>query len=234
METCRKNSPDTFKNLEQNEGTNLTNEPYCLQANDARHEIINKAGQNLYKGETVEVFRKSFTVVDDISAMRSKMFEHSGVNENLGRQQVPNYEPIVLKICIGLRKTGYLQNPLVTKELSSISNKPLNPSLKDLFKLGINARDSDIRNFLRHNDIKLGYNVTNKIEILDEDIQKKKDLPLRLKEIKNEIKIMISLVEDAEKQLYWKQFYNENKEKGEETLKSILNDLTNNKFSFFS
>ena len=56
METWRKNSPDTFKNIASNEGTNLINEPFCSQANDARHEIINKAGQNLYKGETADVF----------------------------------------------------------------------------------------------------------------------------------------------------------------------------------
>ena len=56
METWRKNSPDTFKNIASNEGTNLTNEPYCAQANDARHKIINKTGQHLYKGETADVF----------------------------------------------------------------------------------------------------------------------------------------------------------------------------------
>ena len=68
-----------YSSLESNEGTNLTNEPFCAQANDARHEIINKAGQNLFKGETVEVFRKSFTVVDDIAAIHAKMFDYAGM-----------------------------------------------------------------------------------------------------------------------------------------------------------
>ena len=73
METWKKNSPDTFKNIASNEGTNLTNEPFCAQTNDTRHDIINKAGQNLNKGETVDVFKKSFNVVDDIARMRSKI-----------------------------------------------------------------------------------------------------------------------------------------------------------------
>ena len=59
-------------------------------------------------------------------------------------------------------------------------------------------------------------------------------MPIRLKEIKNELKIMISLVDDAEEQLYWKQIYNENKHKEETVLKSILEGLTKNDFSNFS
>ena len=45
---------------------------------------------------------------------------------------------------------------------------------------------------------------------------------------------MISLVDDAEEQLYWKQIYNENKHKEETVLKSMLEGLTNNDFSNFS
>ena len=45
---------------------------------------------------------------------------------------------------------------------------------------------------------------------------------------------MISLVDDAEEQLYWKQIYNENKHKEETVLKSILEGLTKNDFSNFS
>ena len=58
MESCRKKASDLYSSLESNERTNLTNEPFCAQEN----EIINKAGQNLFKGETVEVFCKSFTI----------------------------------------------------------------------------------------------------------------------------------------------------------------------------
>ena len=149
METWRKNSPDTFKNIASNEGTNLINEPFCSQANDARHEIINKAGQNLYKGETADVFKKSFAVVDDIARMRSKMFDHAGVSDGHQSQHIPDYEPVMFKICIGLRKTKNLMKPLENRELFSVNNKPLNPCLKDLFNMGTNARDSDIRKILR-------------------------------------------------------------------------------------
>ena len=45
---------------------------------------------------------------------------------------------------------------------------------------------------------------------------------------------MISLVDDAEEQLYWKQIYNENKHKEETVLKSILEGLTKNDFLNFS
>ena len=82
MESCLKKASDLFSSLESNEGTNLTNEPFCAQANDARHEIINKAGQNLFKGETVEVFQKTFSVaVDDIAAVCAKIFDYSGTKQ---------------------------------------------------------------------------------------------------------------------------------------------------------
>ena len=57
MDSCRKKASDLFSNLESNEGTNLTNEPFCAQANDARHEILNKVDQNL--GSTL-FYRKTF------------------------------------------------------------------------------------------------------------------------------------------------------------------------------
>ena len=39
---CRKVVPELAANLEQNEGTNFTNLPFCAQPNDARHEELNK------------------------------------------------------------------------------------------------------------------------------------------------------------------------------------------------
>ena len=92
---------------------------------------------------------------------------------------------------------------------------------------GVNSRDSYIRNILRKNDIKLGYNSTNKIQILQSDIGKTKDLETIEKELKNEIKIMISLIGDAEEQLHWKQIYDDKKIEGKQFLESLLQDLTN-------
>ena len=191
MDSCKRKASELFSNLESNQGTNLTNEPFCAQANDSRHEILNKAGQNLFKGETVEVFRKSFTVVDDIAAVRANMFQYAGINDEKTHQHVPNYEPVVSQIRIGLRKSKYLLNPMENKELLSIENKELNPGLSDVFMTGVKSRDSDIRNVLRHNDIKLGYNSTHKLEILKADIGKTKDSKTKEIELKNEIKLMV-------------------------------------------
>ena len=137
------------------------------------------------------------------------------------------YEPVLSKICVGIRKSKYLLDPLENKEFVSIDKKPLNPCLTDLFMKGVNSRDSDIRNILRKNDIKLGYNSTNKIQILQSDIGKTKDLETIEKELKNEIKIMISLIDDAEEQLHWKQIYDDKNIEGKQFLESLLQDLTN-------
>ena len=104
----------------------------------------------------MEVFQKSITVVDDVAAVRAKMFDYAGINDENSKQHVPNYEPVVSKIRLGLRKSKYLLTPMENKELVSIDKNQLNPHLSDLFKNGVNARDSDIRHILRQNYIKLG------------------------------------------------------------------------------
>ena len=126
-----------------------------------------------------------------------------------------------------MRKTVSKMFLIENKEFVSIDKKPLNSCLTDLFMKGVNSRDSDIRNILRKNDIKLGYNSTNKIQILQSDIGKTKDLETIEKELKNEIKIMISLIDDAEEQLHWKQIYDDKKIEGKLFLESLLQDLTN-------
>ena len=138
---------------------------------------------------------------------------------------MPNYELVISKIRLGLRKSKYLLTPMENKELVSIDKNQLNPHLSDLFKNGVNARDSDIRNILRQNDIKLGYNSTNKIEILKSNVGKTKNLQTKETELKNELKTMISLIDDAEEQLHWKQIYDEIKIKGREYLESLLQEI---------
>ena len=77
------------------------------------------------------------------------MFDYAGVSDGHQSQHIPDYEPVMFKIRIGLRKTKNLMKPLENRELFSVNNKPLNPCLKDLFNMGTNARDSDIRKILR-------------------------------------------------------------------------------------
>merc|ERR1712030_97095 len=57
----------------------------------------------------------------------------------------------------GLRKSKYYMTPNEEKELSSISGVELNPQLSNIYRAGIYARDSDIRNVIRYNDISKGH-----------------------------------------------------------------------------
>ena len=52
---------------------------------------------------------------------------------------MPNYEPVISKIRLGLRKSKYLLTPMENKELVSIDKNQLNSHLSDLFKNGVNA-----------------------------------------------------------------------------------------------
>ena len=60
------------------------------------------------------------------------------------------------------------------------------------------ARESDIRQVIRHNDFRKGYNPKNKIEVLEEDAKNQK-LQL-IQEVKDGIKIMIEPLADSDLQ----------------------------------
>ena len=191
-------------------------------------------GQNMFKGEGVEDFQLALTLLDDIHVMRSKMFEFANVSDNLNQPQVkvPNYEGLIGNIRIGLRKSNYYHTPLVFKELSSMSGKPLNNALIDIYRVGVKARDSDIRKVIQHQDVKEGYQTRNKIVILQEQMTASRSEDLIIKDLKNDIKIMIELVEDPLVQLNLKSFYDENKTKGVEFLENMLHGLTSNDYTF--
>ena len=97
-------------------------------------------------------------------------------------------------------------------------------------KIGVKARDSDIRQVIRHSDLKQGYNASNKINILLEDV-KKGEKKKSIEELKTEVKIMLSLVRDTEEQLFLQQLYQTNKNKTAR-LEEMLDSLTNNNFNF--
>ena len=73
---------------------------------------------------------------------------------------------ILLPSGIGLRKSDNLSEPLKDYPFVSMSGKPLNRALKKLFSNA--ARESDIRQIIRHNDFRKGYDPKNKIEVLED------------------------------------------------------------------
>ena len=72
------------------------------------------------------------------------------------------------------------------------------PSVPTVHSLSVSKRDSDIRNVIRHSDIKQGYIGKNK---------------LKLKTLKSEIKVMIETLEDPCGPLAFFQYYRDNKHK---------------------
>ena len=43
----------------------------------------------------------------------------------------------------------------------------LNPEINNIYRIGLEKRDSDIRNVIRYNDVSRGYNPKNNITILE-------------------------------------------------------------------
>ena len=174
---CREKVPSLAEILEKNQNTNFTNKPFGAQPLDARHEELNKKGQNMFKGEKVEDFRLALTILDDVHAMRSNMFEFSNLTDrsnNKNRKDcVPNYEPLIAKMRIGIRESGYFSEAHVERDLESMVGEPLNEALTDIFKISIAQRDSDILNVVRHSDLNCGYSQGSKLAVLEKDMNPK-------------------------------------------------------------
>ena len=161
-------------NLEKNTGVNLTNLLFCSQPLDARHEEINQKGQNMFKGEEVEDFQLALNILDDVHMMRSRMFDYSSLTDKANSKggRIPNYEPLITTMRVGIRSSKYYSDPQETKTLQSITGKPLNEELTNLHQIAMQTRDADIRNVIRHRDFRSGFNNKSKIVILDEEKKK--------------------------------------------------------------
>ena len=62
-----------------------------------------------------------------------------------------------------------------------MTGDPLNPVHKNLYKLGVESRDKDIRSVIRHHDIEKAFSSKNSIKILKNE----KEMTSEDNEIKN-------------------------------------------------
>ena len=131
------------------------------------------------------------------------MFEYSDMTDrqNEAQSRVPNYDMLNSKIRIGIRKSKLYSEPLKETKLLSMTGQLLNPEINNIYSIGVEKRDSDIRNVIRYNDVSRGYNPKNKITILESEIKVPMSDEARLKNAKTELKIMLELVEDPALQL---------------------------------
>ena len=177
VKKCKKEAPPLASNLQKNEGINLTNHPFAAQSNDALHEQFNKLGQNMYAGKSVEDFKRAFKTVDDVYEMRSKITEYTDLTDRMDifQAKIPNYEPLITKIRKGIRKSNLYSSRLEKTELKSMSGDELNPNLSNIYRHSVEIKDSDIRRFIRHNDITKAYKASNRITILKDNMKKEKN-----------------------------------------------------------
>ena len=234
IETSKEKVPEVFENLIKNEGVNSSNLPFSSQPHDAVHEEYNKKGVNVFRGEDVSDFSQAFSIVDDVYELPSKMFDYSDVTDRMDTPQakVPDYEPLVKQIRTGIRKSQYYMTPNKDKELCSMTGAALNPQLSNIYRSGVSARDSDIRNVIRYNDINKGYSNKNCIPVLNSEKENPKSDDIIIKNLQTEIKIMIEIIDNADIQLHMRKHFKENKNKGKMFLEEMLDGLSSNNYSF--
>ena len=119
----------------------------------------------MFQGNDLEELRLAFIIVDDVYALRKKVFEKCSLNDRLDDVSVvvPNYEKNATIMRCDLRETGYLEEPYEKKTLLSIDGEPLHEDLNSLFRLSQERREADILNAYRFNDFTNLRNVQKKI-----------------------------------------------------------------------
>ena len=114
-----------------------------------------------------------------------------------------------------------------------MTGSALNPKLPSIFRSAVSARNSDIRNVIRYNDLSKSFSNKNRIYILKSEINCEKSPETFVKELKTEIKIMIEIIDDAEIQIKMRSMLKENQTKGKDFLKKMLDGLTSKNYGFY-
>ena len=202
--------------------TNLTGELYCAQSHDARHEEVNKRGQNMFPGNSLEELDLAFRIVDDVWDLREKAFLDMGISQNSHNNVViPDLEPLIVKMRTAIRKNGLLENPLDVTSLKSFGGDNLDSSLKNVFESSENRRKNDILNVMRYNSFNSAFDIKKgRIAVFKDDKMNK----TTVEEISNQILILIYCIEDDNTQKTMRDIF-EKKEKKEESLTKFMENL---------
>ena len=78
----------------------------------------------MFQGEEVEDFQLALNILDDVHLMRSRMFDYSSLTDraNTKSEKVPNYEPLIKTMRVGLRASTFYREPEEIKALQSAVN----------------------------------------------------------------------------------------------------------------
>ena len=224
MTSMEMKDEELFNHLTPRLCTNTKQEPYCAQSHDARHEESNKQAQNMFAGKDLDELDLAFTIVDDVHHLKKKVFEEHALNDRSNDINivVPDYERNSIIMRCDLRESSYFSEPETEKSLVSIDGDILHKDLLNIFKISQLRREDDLRNAYRYSDFGRAYNPKSKIGILQEDKQYSKTD----KDIKEDIQIMIHMIEDDfELQLAIRDIYDKLKKSTDKLLLNRFLDM---------
>ena len=195
---------------------------------DARHEKSNKLAQNMFQGKDPEELRMAFTIVDDVYALRKKVFTERSLNDRLDEISVvvPDYEKNALLLRCELREAGYFEKPLENIAFKSIEGENLHEDLQDLFMVSRKRRDADVLNAFRLSDFTMAYNSKSKLNILSGGASKKRSE----KEIKDEILILIHMIDDPDSEIVMRDAFDKVACSEKEVLETFLELLVTKEY----
>ena len=100
--------PELNKYLDARKTSNFTNEPYCSEPHDERHEEYNKRGLNMQNVRTVEDFQQSFKLVDHYNELKESCFDDYNIKMHSGNTiTIQNYEDNILKMRVAMRNNSF-------------------------------------------------------------------------------------------------------------------------------
>ena len=230
MSIMEMNNKELYDHLSTRLCSNINKVPLNSQPQDARHEEMNKAAQNMFPGKSLEELDLACCIVDDVSLLRKQSFSDMGITErDTPRIVIPDYSILITKIRYAIRKNEYFSSPHLKKAAYSIDGNELNESLSNIFEISHQRRKDDILKVVRFNDFSEGYSSRKgKFPLMKDENFNKQDE----NEINTQLQVLIECIDDSELKEQCKTHYSFLKKGQIEKKEAFLSGLLEKNYEF--
>ena len=219
----KKNNPELADYLKTRLFCNKTRKPYKSEPYDELHEEFNRRGMRFQNNRSEEEFANSFTIVNDYHEMRNSLMSEMGLSNNTDQKyRSENLQLNVMDMRQKMRSELYLSRPDIEEDVRTLSGEQLDDSILEITKIASDMRQQNLVHVMNRSDF-FGKYSTTKIDFFSNETAEP--------DIENQIKIIISCIEDKDDLNTMYQYWSNLKNSPDYNEEIFLNDLIDNKIN---
>ena len=144
-EKMKQDAPEVYQYLFNRHFSNKTGKDYAFEPHDERHEEFNKRGLNLQKVSSLETFKSSFKIVDQVQKMAENCLDEYNVKLfSNSSHYMPDYSRNVHLMRVAMREADYLNKPERASSCKSITGEEINDVIMNLKSFSQDQKRSNI------------------------------------------------------------------------------------------